>query len=88
MKWNIKAAAFTVALMWGGGMFFMGVSNMIWPGYGEAFLNVIGSVYPGYEPGSGWGSVLVGTGYAVVDGALGAALAAWVYNLVSGSESA
>jgi hypothetical protein len=38
-------------------------------------------MYPGYEPGPGIGSVLTGTLYGLVDGAIGGAVFAWLYNL-------
>jgi hypothetical protein len=27
----------------------VGVSNLIWPGYGQAFLQLAASMYPGYS---------------------------------------
>ena len=53
---------------------------MMWPSYGATFLEVVSSLYPGYEPG-GLGQVISGTLYALVDGAIGGAIFAWIYNL-------
>ena len=55
---------------------------MIWPGYGLAFLQLCASVYPGYHPGSGLGSVFIGAVYALFDGLIGGAIFAWLYNLI------
>lgn len=80
MKLSIKALAIASGAIWGSAMLIMGLANMMWPSYGTAFLEVISSVYPGYEPG-GLGQVINGTLYAVVDGAIGGAIFAWIYNL-------
>jgi hypothetical protein len=80
MKFNIKALAFTVGLIWGGAMLLVTLANLIWPGYGQAFLEVIASIYPGFVPGGGVSSVIVGTIYGLVDGAIGGAIFGWLYN--------
>ena len=38
---------------------------------GELFLDVMASVYPGYDATSNFGDVIVGTLYGLVDGAVG-----------------
>lgn len=82
MKLDVKALAITVGLLWGvGAMFVTGMANLIWPGYGGAFLDVMASVYPGYKPGGGFGQVISATLYGVVDGAIAGAILAWLYNL-------
>jgi hypothetical protein len=43
-------------------------------------LDLLRSVYPGYAGTSGFLGVIVGTLYAVVDGAVCGALLAWLYN--------
>ena len=83
MKLNIKALAIASGVLWGSAMLFTGFANMMWPGYGAAFLEAVSSIYPGYEPG-GWGQVINGTLYAVVDGAIGGGIFAWIYNLFAG----
>jgi hypothetical protein len=57
---------------------------MIWPSYGQALLQICASIYPGYHSGTGLGSVLMGTIYALVDGYVGGAIFGWLYNLVAG----
>ena len=81
MKFNIKALALTAGLIWGGAMLVVTSANLIWPGYGQSFLDVIASIYPGFRPGAGISSVIVGTIYGVVDAAIGGAIFGWLYNL-------
>ena len=61
-------------------MLLLGMANLIWPPYGVAFLQLVDSVYPGYHAGQGLASVIVGTLYAILDGAVGSLVFAWIYN--------
>jgi hypothetical protein len=79
MKLSIKSVAITLAIIWGVAVFLVGLGHLLSPDYGTAFLGVVASVYPGYEVG-GFGSVIVGTLYAALDGAIGGAIFAWLYN--------
>jgi len=47
MKLSIRALVITAAILWGGGVFFCGILNLIWPAYGVAFLQLVSSIYPG-----------------------------------------
>jgi hypothetical protein len=80
MKLSVKSLAITAAILWGGAMLIMGGANMMFPGYGSSFLEVIASVYPGYQPGTGISSVIIGSLYGVVDAGVGGAIFAWLYN--------
>lgn len=82
MRLDVKALAISGAILWGGAIFLIGIAEMIWPGYGLALLDLAASIYPGYAPG-GFGSVIVGTLYALLDGAVGGAVLAWLYNRVA-----
>ena len=84
MKLNIKAFMLTSAILWAAAIFITGIANLICPGYGAAFLQVMASIYPGYDASSTIGSVIVGTLYAVVDGAIAGLVFAWLYNLFLG----
>ncbi len=81
MKINIKALSLTVAIVWGGSILLIGLANLIWIGYGVAFLDVAASIYPGYRGPSSFGQVIVGTLYGVVDGFVGGLIIGWLYNL-------
>ena len=83
MRFNVIALSATAGLIWGGAILVVGAANLIWPPYGIAFLDLMASVYPGYEPGPGTGSVITGTLYGLVDGAVGGAVFGWLYNLLS-----
>ena len=85
MRFNITALAVTAGLFWGGAILIVASANLIWPGYGQAFLQLAASVYPGYDPGTSFGPVVIGTLYGLVDGAIGGAIFAWLYNLLCGA---
>ena len=84
MKLSIKGLALASGILWGACILFVGVCNLIWPSYGVAVLDAVGSIYPG--SGAGFGGVIVGTLYGLADGAIAGAIFAWLYNAVSGSE--
>jgi hypothetical protein len=80
MKLNIMAMAIVVGVVWAGCILFVGLSHLVWPSYGGAFLAFAASVYPGFHPAGGVGAIIVGTLYALLDGAFGGAVIAWLYN--------
>jgi hypothetical protein len=80
MKLDIRALALAVGLFWGAAMFLVGVANLIWPGYGQAFLQAVASLYPGYSAAATFGQVVVGALYGLADGVVSAAIFAWLYN--------
>jgi hypothetical protein len=73
--------------LWGAAILVVGLANLVWPTYGRAFLDLAASVYPGYHAGFGLGSVVVGTLYGLVDGAIGGAVFAWLYNSLAGRRA-
>lgn len=81
MKLSITALTYAAAIVWGLCVLLVGVANLLWPPYGAAFLDLMRSIYPGYKATASFGNVIVGTLYAVVDGAIGGALFAWLYNI-------
>jgi len=83
MKLDVKAMALTFGLLWGGAMLFVGAVNMISGDYGQLFLAVTASLYPGYYVSRGFGDLVVGASYGLVDGGIGGALIAWLYNRLS-----
>jgi hypothetical protein len=85
MKLNIKALALTGGILWGAALFLAGLANLIWPGYATAFLQVMASIYPGYEAASTIDSVIFGTLYGFLDGAVAGLLFAWLYNVFAGT---
>ena len=81
MRLNIAALSMASGLLWGVCILVVAAANLIWPNYGLVFLQLCGSIYPGYHAGTGIGSVVTATIYALVDGAVGGAIFAWLYNL-------
>ena len=84
MRLNTPSMAIAFAILWGACVLLVGIANMIWPSYGLALLQLCASIYPGYHPGTGMGSVVIGTIYALVDGFVGGAVFGWLYNLLVG----
>ena len=87
MRLSVFALASTAGVFWGGAILVVALANLIWPSYGRAFLELAASIYPGYQPGTGWGSVITGTLYGLVDGAVSGAVFAWLYNLLAQRRS-
>ncbi len=85
MRFDVKTMALTAALLWGvGAMFLTGLGNLIWSGYGQAFLDAMASLYPGYTATPSFGQVIVGALYGLLDGAVTGAVFAWLYNYCAG----
>jgi hypothetical protein len=80
MRLSAKALAITAALIWGGCLLLVGLINLAAPSYGVDFLRGIGSIYPGFYHSRNFGDVLLGTVYALVDGAIAGWLIGWLYN--------
>lgn len=80
MKLNVKAFAITCAMIWGIGLFLITWWIILFDGAtGE--ITFIGRLYRGYSI-SPIGSVF-GLLWAVVDGGIGGAIFAWVYNMIA-----
>jgi len=85
MKLSIQSAALSLGLLWAGALLVVGATATllgVHDGgyYGQDFLLAVASIYPGYKGVPGWGQALLGTVYGFVDGAVGGALLAWLYN--------
>ena len=84
MRFNVTALSVTAGLVWGGAILIVAAAHSIWPSYGGAFLDLMASIYSGYHPAPGLGSIITGTLYGLVDGAIGGAIFGWLYNFLSG----
>jgi len=81
MKLNVKAFALACGILWGLGLFFItwwiiafeGVTNEV---------TIIGQLYRGYNI-SPLGS-FIGLAWGLIDGLIGGAIFAWLYNLIAG----
>ena len=84
MKLNVKAFALAFGITWGVGLFLLTWWIIAFEGAtGE--VTFIGRLYRGYNI-SPVGS-LIGLGWGLVDGAIGGAIFAWLYNLIVGRGS-
>lgn len=83
MKLDVKGMALAFGLLWGGMMLLAGVANRITGDYGQLFLAMMASLYPGYYVGGTITDVIVGALYGLVDGAIGGAVLALLYNRLS-----
>ncbi len=81
MTLNIKAFAFAASVFLGGSFLIIGLLDLAFSGYGDAWLNIAGSLYPGYGGPNGFGSVIVVTLYGLLDGLIAGAIIAWLYNM-------
>ena len=84
MRLNVIAFALTCALFWGLGLLFITLWIILWDG-SNSDLTFIGRVYRGYNL-TVVGSIL-GLIWAFVDGFIGGAIFAWLYNLISRRSS-
>ncbi len=89
MKLSAKSLAIALGLVWGGAVLLVGVAATVrgvqadGGYYGKDFLLAVASVYPGYSATGTIGDVIVGALYGLVDGAVGGAVLAWLYNCLS-----
>ncbi len=84
MKLSLKALALAAGILWALALFLTGVTNLIWPPYGEGFLTMMASLYPGYHATRSIGDLIVGTLYAFFDGAICGLVFGWLYNFFLG----
>ncbi len=84
MKLGLRALALTSGILWALALFLTGLMNLIWRGYGGAFLKIMASVYPGYHAAGSIGDLMVGTLYALLDGLICGLVFGWLYNFFLG----
>lgn len=82
MKLSVKSLAIAAALLKALCFLFVSLLNLILPPYGGAFLALLTTLYLGYDPTAGPISVLVGTLYSLIAGAVAGALFGCFYNSV------
>jgi hypothetical protein len=88
MRLSAKAMALALGLLWGGGVAFAALVHLAIPSYGTAFLDFVGSLYPGFHSARSLGDAVVGTVYGLIDGAVGGFIFASLYNLFARRSSA
>jgi len=85
MQISLKGLAIAFALLWGGLILAVGLANLEVPRYGSAFLHGTSSIYPGFRAAGTLSDVLLGTGYALLDGVLVGLLFGWLHNFFARS---
>ncbi len=79
MKLNVLALGLACGILWG---ICLAICTLlgVWFDYGKGVLDLVASVYPGYQI-TYLGSLL-GLVYGFVDGLIGGVIFAWLYNLL------
>ena len=80
MKLSVKSLVIAAALLKALCFLFVSLLNLILPPYGGALLALLSSLYLGYDPTAGAISLLVGTFYSLIAGAVAGGLFGWLYN--------
>lgn len=83
MKFNIPAATITGGIGFVVALGLCGLLNIAFEGYGQTFLDLLASVYPGYDATGTIGDLLIGCMYAALDGCIAGCGLALLYNIVS-----
>ena len=84
MKLSIKGLTIAGGIIWALAILVVGILNIIFPEYGGEFLKLMASVYPGYKASGEIVDVIVGTLYALLDGAICGVVFALLYNAFVG----
>jgi hypothetical protein len=84
MRLSIKGLALTIGILWAVSILLVGIVNLASPSYGVAFLQWTSSIYPGFHNSRHFLDVVVGAIYGLVDGGIGGAIVAWLYNCFAG----
>ena len=84
MKLNVKAFALTCAILWALTMLLMTIF-MVLRGDTCSFMDIFTSIYFGYTVS--WVGAIIGTIWGFVDGLIGGAIFAWLYNKLSSASN-
>jgi predicted ABC-type sugar transport system permease subunit len=80
MKLSLKSMIIAGALFKALCFLFISLLNLILRPYGGAYLAILISLYPGYDPISIPVGMIVGTLYSLLAGGLAGLLFGWLYN--------
>ena len=80
MKLSLKSMVLAGALFKAICFLVISLLNVVMRPYGGAYLAMLMSLYPGYDPISGPVGIIVGTLYSLIAGALAGLLFGWLYN--------
>lgn len=82
MKLSLRAMIIAGALFETVVFLFISVMNLVLRPYGGAYLAILTSLYPGYDPVNWPIAIIVGTIYSLLAGALAGFLFGYLYNLL------
>lgn len=85
MKLDVRAMTIAFGVTWGSGVLLLGLIAWLL-GWGVPMVNVLGSVYLGYQPT--FAGTVIGTVWALADGAIAGAILAWIYNMAAKRHAA
>jgi hypothetical protein len=83
MQLNMKALSIVAGIFTAAAILIVGCVNLVWSGYGSAFLKMMASLYPGYRAAGTIGDLIVGTLYGLVDGLVCGWIFGWLYNRIA-----
>jgi hypothetical protein len=81
MKLSLKSMIIAGALFKAVVFLSIALLNLVLRPYGGAYLALLTSLYPGYDPLSIPLGIIIGTLYSLIAGALAGLLFGWLYNL-------
>jgi hypothetical protein len=87
MKFNVKALALACAILWGAAVLVVSLVNLMCGSYGQHFLEMLSSFYPGYHATRSIVQVVIVTLYALADGLIGGAILGWLYNCLAKAKA-
>ncbi len=80
MKLSVKGLMFATGIGWALVVLVVGVLNKIFPGYGDAYLQVLQAPFPWYEATGEIDDLIVGIIWALVVGGICGIIFAVIYN--------
>jgi hypothetical protein len=81
LKLSLTAMTIAGALFKATEFLFLSLMNLVFRPYGGAYLALLTSIYPGYDPVNVPLGIVVGTLYSLLSGALAGLLFGYLYNL-------
>lgn len=78
-KLSVCALGFALGITWALGVALLGILSWKFNQYGDVFVQALSSVYIGY--GSTPQGIVIGTGWALIDGFICGVIIAWLYNV-------
>jgi ABC-type phosphate transport system permease subunit len=87
MRLSMKGLIIAGGVIWAFCILFVGILNIIFPAYGVDFLKLLASGYPGYKASGTIVDLIVGTLYALLDGAAAGFIFALLYNAFAGKAT-